>query len=138
MILKAVLLSLATLLAPVAALAQGWALGGMDAVAYRSAGDAVPGRSEISTRWAGQEWHFATEDNRAAFEANPRAFAPGLNGYCPVALAKGQVVAGNPRYFAIVGQRLYLMQSEAARQQFRADPRDWLMRAKAAFVKLKP
>lgn len=133
--LKALLLC-CLILSPAVALAQGWALGGMDAVAYRSQGDAVPGETDISTQWAGKEWHFASEENRAAFEANPRAFAPGLNGLCPVALAEGRVVEGNPRYFAVVGQRLYLLESEPSRRQFTRDPREWLMRAKAAFVKL--
>lgn len=122
--------------APGFALAAGWALGGMDAVAYRSAGDAIPGESEISTRWAGQEWHFATEENRAAFEANPRAFAPGFKGLCPVALAEGRAVEGNPRYFAVAGDRLYLFESEGARRAFLKDPQNGLKRAKAAFGKL--
>lgn len=136
MFLRAALFGLLSLL-PAAALADGWALGGMDAVAYRSQGAAVPGKSAISTRWAGQEWHFASESNRASFEANPRAFAPGFNGLCPVALAGGRPVEGNPQFFAVVGQRLYLFETDNARQEFVSNPRDLLMNAKAQFVKLR-
>ena len=130
------LLALILALLPMAA-AAGWALGGMDAVAYRTQGAAVPGETDIRTRWAGYDWHFATEENRAAFEANPRAYAPGLRGLCPRTLASDHVpVAGDPRYFVVVGQRLYLLASPAAREAFLADPRGTLMRAKKVFVEL--
>ena len=52
-----------------------WALNGMDPVSYETENAAVPGRADIVTFWRGQSWHFATEDNRTRFEANPRALA---------------------------------------------------------------
>lgn len=121
---------------PLAARAQGWALGGMDPVAYRTQGAAVAGRSDLVTTWAGQNWHFASEENRAAFEANPREFAPGFGGLCPVSLAEGRPQPGDPRVFAIIGERLYLIRSVDARAQLMADPRGILMKAKEAFVAL--
>ncbi|AXC48392.1 hypothetical protein DRW48_00550 [Paracoccus suum] len=136
MLKPAILATLIAGLLPSLALAASWALGGMDAVAYRTQNAAVPGQATIATRWGGQEWHFSSEDHRALFEANPRAYAPGFDGHCPVSLAEGQLREGNPRYFAIVGQRLYFFRSNEARGQFAADPRRWLMEAKAAFVKL--
>lgn len=133
----ALLLILALLIAPVASAAQ-WALGGMDAVSYRKAGRATPGRADVVTHWAGQDWHFATEANRAQFEANPRAYAPAFNGYCPVSLAEGRPQPGDPRQFVIVGERLYLLRSAQARKTLLASTRDILMRAKAAFVAMAP
>lgn len=135
MILRTLLVFL-LLAAPLPSFANNWALGGMDAVAYRSQGAAVAGRSDLVTQWAGQNWHFSTEANRAAFEANPRAFAPGFGGLCPVSLAEGRPQPGDPRHFAIIGERLYLARSAAARQQLLAAPRDILMKAKGAFVAL--
>ena len=136
-VLIARLLALVLLTLPLQALAEGWALGGMDAVAYRSEGRAVPGRGDVVTRWAGQDWHFVSEENRAAFEGNPREYAPGLRGLCPVELAEsGRAVPGDPHLFAIIGQRLYLLSSPSAREVFLADPRSILMRAKEAFVAL--
>lgn len=138
MMLKPLILALLFSVLPAAAAMAGeWALGGMDAVAYREQGAAVPGNGRIVTHWAGLDWHFTSEDNRAAFEANPRAFAPGLNGMCPVALAlQGRAVPGDPRYFVLVGQRLYLTSSPDSQARFMADPRGILMKAKAAFIRL--
>lgn len=135
MILRVLLLALLSVL-PLPALAEAWALGGMDAVAYRSQGAAVAGRSDLVTNWAGLNWHFVSEENRAAFEANPREYAPGLGGLCPVSLAEGRPQPGDPHIFAIIGERLYLIRSVEAREQLLADPRGILMRAKEAFVAL--
>ncbi|HWL58476.1 MAG TPA: YHS domain-containing (seleno)protein [Paracoccus sp. (in: a-proteobacteria)] len=120
------------------AMAQDWALDGMDPVSYGRDNAAVPGRSDIVTLWRGKSWHFANEDNRTLFEANPRAFAPGLNGLCVVALSEGRSEPGNPRHFVIIGHRTYLLRSEAARRRLLADPQHVLMQAKAVWARLNP
>lgn len=120
------------------ALAQDWALDGMDPVSYARDGAAVPGRSDIVTMWRGKAWHFATEHNRNMFEADPKAYAPGLGGFCVVALSEGRSEPGNPRFFAVIGQRTYLMRSERARARFMADPQQVLARAKATWKRLHP
>lgn len=66
----------ALLLCPLAAVAQDWALEGYDPVGYVAQGRPVPGRSDIATMWKGKIWHFASEDNRARFEADPQGYAP--------------------------------------------------------------
>ncbi|MFT4014343.1 MAG: YHS domain-containing (seleno)protein [Paracoccus sp. (in: a-proteobacteria)] len=116
-----------------ALLAQDWALDGMDPVSYSAEGAAVPGRSDIVTMWKGKAWHFASEQNRNAFEANPKAFAPVWGGLCVVALSEGRSEPGNPRFFAVLGHKTYLMRSEQARQRFLADPDAILRQAKAAW-----
>ncbi|MDT1061870.1 YHS domain-containing (seleno)protein [Paracoccus sp. CPCC 101403] len=136
--IRTIALLLSLTFASHAAQAQDWALDGMDPVSYSREGAAIPGRSDIVTMWRGKSWHFATEDNRTAFEANPRAFAPGLGGLCVVALSEGRSEPGNPRYFAVIGQRTYLLRSEAARRRLLADPQHVLMQAKAVWARLHP
>lgn len=132
-------LALLIALAPLAgrAAAQDWALDGIDPVAYSTAGSAVPGRADIVTLWRGKAWHFASPDNRDRFEANPRAYTPELGGLCVVALAEGRAEPGNPRYFAVIGQRTYLLRSEAARRRLLTDPAPVLERARAAWARLQ-
>lgn len=113
------LISLAAAL-PVAA--QDWAVGGFDPVGYAQAGRPTPGRSDIATMWKGQLWHFASEENRARFEANPRSFAPALDGMCPVSIVDGRPQMGDPRHFAVVAGRLYLLESGAAERRLSSDP----------------
>ncbi len=113
------LISLAA--APPAA-AQDWAVGGFDPVGYSQAGRPTPGRSDIATMWKGQLWHFASEENRARFEANPRSYAPALDGMCPVSIIDGRPQMGDPRHFAVVAGRLYLLESGAAERRLSSDP----------------
>lgn len=121
---------------PAASLADTWAVGGYDPVAYLSQDRAVAGRSDLATNWRGQQYHFATPENRAAFEANPRAYVPGLAGYCVVALAEGRLEPGDPRNFVIIGSRLYLVGSASRKAQLLENPRELLMHARDRFVQL--
>lgn len=115
-----VLLAATTAALPVRA--QDWAVGGFDPVGYAMAGRALPGRSDIATMWKGQLWHFASEENRARFEADPRSYAPALDGMCPVSIVDGRPQQGDPRHFAIVGGRLYLIESGSAERRLLQDP----------------
>ncbi|CAM3341363.1 YHS domain-containing (seleno)protein [Paracoccus nototheniae] len=117
----ALIMSLASALP---AAAQDWAVGGFDAVGYTAAGRAVPGRSDISTMWKGRLWHFASEENRARFEADPRSYAPALDGMCPISITEGHPQPGDPRHFAVVGGRLYLLESDAAERQLKTRPQE--------------
>lgn len=119
-------------------LAEDWALGGYDAVSYLRGGQPEPGRRDLATSWKGQQWHFASEENRARFEADPRAYVPGFNGLCPVALSEGRRVPGDPRHFVIIGKRVYLMRSESAERRIMSAPREILMKAKRSWAKLRP
>ncbi|MBU3031442.1 YHS domain-containing (seleno)protein [Paracoccus marinaquae] len=119
------------------AVAQEWALGGYDAVSYTRVGRPVPGRSDIATMWKGQKWHFSSEENRARFEADPRAYAPAFGGLCPVALAEGRRVEGDPTHFVIIGKRLYLTRSDAAEQSILSAPQRILPAARQGWLRLK-
>lgn len=124
---------------PVAAQdSASWALQGYDPVAYLTEGKAEPGRAEIHTYWQGAIWLFESEAHRASFEANPRAYAPGFGGLCPVALAEGEKRPGLPELFAVIGDRLYLLSSAPALQQLQEDPRDILSRARRVFAGAAP
>ncbi|WBU60550.1 YHS domain-containing (seleno)protein [Paracoccus albus] len=121
---------------PLPAFADGWALGGYDPVAYVTRDAAIEGRGDISTSWRGKQYHFVSEENRALFEANPRAYTPGFDGLCVVALSEGRPEPGDPRLFVIIGQRVYLVGSESRRQQLIENPRQLLMKAKNMWVRV--
>jgi hypothetical protein len=98
---------------------DGVAMMGYDAVAYFHQAKAVPGAGNISLRWRGLLWHFASVENRAAFEADPRAYAPQFGGLCPLALRRGDIVAGDPRNWIIHAGKLYLSSSPEGLERLR-------------------
>ncbi|WP_027576159.1 YHS domain-containing (seleno)protein [Bradyrhizobium sp. WSM1743] len=104
----------------------GIAIEGFDPVAYFVAGTAVQGTAEFEANLWGAVWRFRNEGNRASFLAHPKIYGPQFGGYDPADIARGVTIAGNPRFFAIVAQRLYLFSREANRDAFVADPERFL------------
>ena len=100
---------------------NGVAIRGYDTVAYFRRGEAVPGRPDIAVAWKGAIWRFASQDNREAFEANPRAYAPRFGGYCAYAVSRGYLAAGDPQAWEIVDGRLYLIHDPALKRVWERD-----------------
>ena len=104
----------------------GVAIEGFDTVAYFVDGQAVQGTAEFEANLWGAVWRFRNEGNRASFLAHPEIYGPQFGGYDPADIARGVTIAGNPRFFAIAAQRLYLFSREANRDAFAANPERFL------------
>ena len=100
---------------------SGLALAGFDPVTYFLPEGPKPGRPELELVWSGVAWRFASQANRAAFAADPTAFAPRIGGYDAQAASLGRVVDGDPGLYLIRDGRLYLFRSDATRARFLAD-----------------
>ena len=100
----------------------GLAIEGFDPVAYFVDVRAMIGLPEFEASQAGAVWRFRNEGNRASFVAHPDIYGPQFGGYDPVDLARGVTYAGNPRFWLIAGERLYLFGREENRDAFAADP----------------
>ena len=100
----------------------GLAIEGFDPVAYFT--DARPelGLADFEASEAGAVWRFRNEGDRASFVAHPDIYGPQYGGYDPIDLARGVTVAGNPRFWLISDERLYLFGREQTRNAFAADP----------------
>lgn len=95
----------------------GFAVSGYDVVAYfdlpqnpvgQTQTAPVAGNASITADYNGATFAFATEENRAAFEANPAKYAPQYDGHCAYGVAKGGKVPANPYLWRIVDDKLYL------------------------------
>jgi YHS domain-containing protein len=84
------------------------AVSGYDPVAYFTVGKPTPGTAEFSTDWNGATWRFSSAANLAKFKANPTAYAPQYGGYCAWAVANNNTASGDPKFWRIVGGKLYL------------------------------
>lgn len=90
----------------------GWfdnlAVDGYDVVAYFTRGEPVEGSVKYSVEWNGAEWRFASDEHLERFRADPERYAPAYGGFCAYAVAEGSTAAGDPEYWAIHEDRLYL------------------------------
>jgi YHS domain-containing protein len=105
---------------------SGVAIEGFDPVAYFVDGAAMQGTAEFEANLWGAVWRFRNEGNRASFLAHPEVYGPQYGGYDPVDIARGVTIGGNPRFFTIVAQRLYVFSREINRDAFAADPERFL------------
>ena len=99
----------------------GLAIYGVDPVAYFTDSRRVLGRAEFEYRHAGAIWRFDNEGNRAAFIADPEVYMPRFGGYDPIGIGRGVPLAGDPRRWIIVSERLYLFQSPENKAIFAVD-----------------
>ena len=85
------------------------AIRGYDPVAYFTMAKPVEGDPAISYRWLGAEWHFANEDNRARFIADPIAYAPQYGGLCADGVAYDTMTFNiDPTVWRIIEGKLYM------------------------------
>ena len=100
-------------------------LRGNDAVAYFTAGKAVPGRSDIKTDHRGLTYRFASDESRRQFITSPERYAPQFGGFCTQSMAYAIPVsvnaAADASSFKIIDGKLYLFTSARARLFFEMD-----------------
>jgi hypothetical protein len=115
----------------------GLAIEGFDPVAYFVDARPMIGLPEFEASQAGAVWRFRNAGNRASFAAHPDIYGPRFGGYDPIDLARGIAYAGNPRFWLISRQRLYLFGREESRDAFAADPERYLRDASARWPQIE-
>jgi YHS domain-containing protein len=115
----------------------GLAIGGFDPVAYFTDAQPVKGDADYEMSAAGVVWRFSNAGNLAEFAAHPEVYGPQFGGYDPVDVARGVAYAGNPRYWLVTGQRLYLFGRPDSRNAFAASPAKYLSEARKRWRELQ-
>ena len=108
---------------------SGIAIEGYDPLAYFIDGRPRLGLPDFEAVEGGAVWRFTNEGNRASFVAHPEIYGPQFGGYDPVDLARGVTVAGNPLFWLVAGDRLYLFGREGTRDAFAANPAPYVKEA---------
>jgi hypothetical protein len=116
---------------------SGLAIEGFDPVAYFVDGRPERGLPDYEAAEAGAVWRFHNEGNRASFVAHPEVYGPQFGGYDPTDVARGVTFPGNPRFWVVTGERLYLFGLETSRDAFAAAPERYLRQAKARWPELE-
>ena len=96
----------------------GLAMQGYDPVAYFTDGAPTKGSYKITTVFNDATYRFASEEHKAQFEANPEAYLPAYGGYCAFGTAMGFKFDGDPTYWKIVDNTLYLNLSKDIQERW--------------------
>lgn len=97
------------------------AASGYDVVAYFKESKPVEGSDDHEAEWNGATWRFASAENKAAFEADPEAYAPQYGGYCAWAVSQGYTASTVPEAWRIVDGKLYLNYSKGVQKRWEQD-----------------
>lgn len=107
------------------------AVGGHDPVAYFLQGKPVKGEAGFELEHMGATWRFASAANRDAFKATPERYAPQFGGYCAWAIGQGKTASGDPQFWKIVDNRLYLNFNADVQKTWEQDISGHIQRANA-------
>lgn len=86
----------------------GLAVHGHDVVAYFTEGTPTLGLAGFAHVYEGATYRFASQANLDAFKADPAKYAPAYGGFCAYGVAVDKKFDGDPRFWKVVDDRLYL------------------------------
>lgn len=110
---------------------EGLAARGYDVTSYFLQGKPVRGSAAHQLNYKGATWRFASDENRARFQANPAAYGPQFGGYCAWAVSQGYIAPGDPEQWKVVDGKLYLNFNARAKELWEADQDDAIKRGLA-------
>jgi hypothetical protein len=114
------------------------AIMGYDTVAYFTDGKATKGSPEITYKWMGASWQFATPEHRDAFAAKPISYAPQYGGYCSAGVVAGEVTSNiDPEAWSIVDGKLYLNYSKPVREEWEQNSEEMIAGADAKWPEVQ-
>lgn len=97
------------------------AIEGYDTVAYFTDGKATKGSDKHSYDWLGASWHFASEEHKKLFEADPITYAPQFGGLCAEGMAYGEMTVNiEPEVWQIIDGKLYITAGAAFGEDMKA------------------
>jgi YHS domain-containing protein len=97
------------------------AMRGYDPVAFFTVSKPTEGSAQFAAVHEGATYYFASRENLEAFQANPDRFVPAYGGYCAFGVSVGKKFDGDPRYWTIFGDRLYVNLNEDIAKKFKQD-----------------
>ena len=107
-------------------------ISGYDPVAYFTDGKAVPGKAEFEYVWHKSRWRFASGEHRDLFIKDPERYAPQYDGYCALGAsieAAAHKDTVDPKAWAIVDGKLYLVHSNYWLEQWRQKAKEYIKQA---------
>jgi YHS domain-containing protein len=112
------------------------ALSGYDAVAYFTTLKPVKGNTKFSTEYKGAKWLFSSAENRDKFVAAPEQYAPQYGGYCAWAVSQGYTASGDPLFWKVVNNKLYLNYDADVQRKWEVSIPEFIQKADSHWPKV--
>ncbi|WP_417689826.1 YHS domain-containing (seleno)protein [Roseibium sp.] len=112
-------------------------LHGVDPVAFVDLHNRIDGAARFTAVHDGVSYYFASEEAKAKFEAHPADYLPQNGGFCTFGVSVGKKFDGNPKFAAVVDDKLYLFLNEAIFHEFQKDQAGTISKAAANWKKIR-
>ena len=113
------------------------AVHGVDPVAFVNTGNRLEGSAQYAEVYDGATYYFYTEANQKAFKKNPKKYMPQNGGFCTFGVSVGKKFDGDPRYAAVIDNKLYLFLNEEIYGLFQKDRKGTFKKAKSNWKKIR-
>jgi len=108
----------------------GVAIQGYDPVAFFTDNKPVKGDQKFLVKHDGAIYFFASKEHKDLFKADPAKYTPEFGGYCAYGVSRNKLVEIDVEAFQIVDGKLLLQYSKGVRDDFNADAKGNLTKAK--------
>lgn len=108
---------------------EGAAILGYDPVAYFTLGKPAKGDPKFKSNYDGANYHFASAEHKALFDANPAKYAPAYGGYCGYAASINRLSPISPDWWQIIDGKLVLQHNKKAYDLFNKALKENTMKA---------
>ncbi len=107
------------------------AMEGYCPVSYQTLGKPKLGVPNFASQHNGYTYFMSSAKAKELFDKNPERYVPAIGGLCLVGLGGpyGNRFAGDPRVFAVIDKKLYLISSVRAKRSFDQRPGHYISRA---------
>jgi YHS domain-containing protein len=95
---------------------------GHDPVAYFTRGEPTRGRADLKVSLPERTYYFASEANRALFQADPARYEPQYGGFCASGAAYALKLGSDPTAWQIEGGRLFIFGDVLGKTAWQLDP----------------
>lgn len=116
--------------------APGLAVHGYDVVSFFTDDKPAQGDANFSVVHNDATYRFVNQAHLEAFQSNPDKYVPAFGGFCAYGVSVGALFDGDPRYWKIVGNKLYLNLDQGIADAFNKDVQGALRKAEESWPKL--
>ena len=110
---------------------------GVDPVTFIKLGNRIDGQATYSAKYDGVAYYFSSPQAKKEFKANPSAYLPENGGFCTYGVSVGKKFDGNPKYAAVINNKLYLFLNHEIFLAFQKDQAGTIKKATANWKKIR-
>ena len=110
---------------------------GIDPVAFVNIGNRITGAARHTATHDGVAYYFSSTATIKAFKASPSRYLPQNGGFCTFGVSVGKKFDGDPKFAAVIDEKLYLFLNEEIFRMFQKDKAGTIAKAAANWKKIR-